>query len=215
MNIAVTFFTLLRSTLCTNSSALVSFSSMPRSEAELVASCKSGHLQDFDPLYRSYVERIYAFSYRRAPSREVAEDITSATFLRALEKIGSFDPARGVFSAWLYGIAKNALTDYYRSLKTTVPIEDAWDLPSDSDATEDTGKRLNREQLKKALSTLDSRKREILLLRFWDDLSYKEIAELTGESEGNCKMIVSRSVQSLRGMLPLAALLLLLFPPRL
>ena len=56
-------------------------------------------------------------------------------------------------------------------------------------------------------------KREIVLLRVWDNLSYAEIAALTGKTEGNAKVIFSRAMKDLRGLLPLSTLLLLLFPP--
>jgi RNA polymerase sigma-70 factor (ECF subfamily) len=182
-------------------------------EPSLVASCQAGRLEDFDPLYRAYVSRIYAYLYRRTLHREVAEDLTSQTFIKALEGIGGYAPRKGPFAAWLYTIARNALTDHFRSRRETVDIENVWDLSSDADVQSDVGNRLEYEKLREALQNLDAHKREIVMLRLWDGLSYKEIAALTGKTETNCKVIFSRTLDSLRKELPLLAFLLLLLSP--
>jgi RNA polymerase sigma-70 factor (ECF subfamily) len=181
-------------------------------EQALIASCQAGRLEDFDPLYTAYVKRIYAYVYRRVLDRQIAEDIVSITFMKALEGIKSFDARKGNFSSWIYRIARNAMTDHFRAAHPTDDIDAAWDLSSDDDVEKDVKLREQRAVLRDALKTLDANKREIVLLRIWEDLSYKEIAAITGKSEANCKMIFSRAVASLRTTLPLAAFLLLFFP---
>ncbi len=185
---------------------------MTTDEQAAVAACQAGDLRAFDALYQAYVKPIYGFIARRTFSRETAEDLTSVTFLKAMEKIGQYDPGKGPFAAWLYRIARNTVTDHYRTRKHDAPIEDAWDLPADDRTDLIAGDRIAFEHLRKAVSALEPDKREILLLRFWDQLSYAEIAEITGKSEGNCKVIVSRTVAGLRTALPLVTLLLLLHP---
>ena len=182
-------------------------------ESGLVSSCQAGRLEDFDPLYRHYVKPIYGFILRRTLVREIAEDLTSTTFLKALENIGAFSPKRGAFAAWLYGIARNSVTDHYRSRREYANIEDVWDLAGDDDVPADASNALEIRRIREALSTLDRTKRDIVLMRVWDGLSYKEIAAITGKSEGNCKVIVSRTLGDLRSKLPLALFLLLLLPP--
>jgi RNA polymerase sigma-70 factor (ECF subfamily) len=179
----------------------------------LVASCQAGTLEDFDPIYRAYVKQIYGFTYRRTLNRETAEDLTSITFMKALEKIGSYKSGKGAFGAWLFRIARNTITDHYRTNRPVTNIEDVWDLASD-DATDVTVEhRLAYEQIKEALQKLSSDKRDIVMMRLWDGLSYKEIAAITGKTETNCKVIFSRTLEVLRTETALAAFILLLLSP--
>lgn len=186
---------------------------MPTDESAAIAACKQGDLTAFDALYTAHVDAIYRYLYRRTLVRMTAEDLTSATFLKALEKIEKFDPSKGGFGGWVMTIAKNVLTDHYRSLRPQVNIDDVWDLSSDDDVLKDLDDRESHSALKEALKSLPKEKREIVLLRVWEDLSYAEIAAITGKSEGNCKVIFSRTIKDLRTLIPVTTLLLLLFPP--
>ncbi len=183
-------------------------------EAALIRSCQAGNLADFDPLYTHYMKPIYGFIYRRTLDRQTAEDITSITFIKALEKIGSYRGDRGVFAAWLYSIARNAITDHFRTAHPHTDIEDAWDLSSDEDVAGKVRDRMSHAELRKALQKLKPAQREIVILRLWDGLSYKEIAQVTGKTEGNCKVIFSRTLDTLRAELPLLVFLALLLAPR-
>lgn len=167
--------------------------------------------QAFEAHYDAYVRKIYTYLYYRTQHRETAEDLTSQVFLKAFDRRDSFDGARGTFSAWIYGIARNALTDHYRSARETVDIDDVWDLRSDEDVERDVEARARIEKLRPYLQELPKDQRELLLLRLWDGLSYAEIADLTGRSEAACKMAFSRTVARLRKEVPAAILLLLLF----
>jgi len=169
----------------------------------------------FEAQYDAYVRKIYAYVYYRTQHRETAEDLTSLVFLKALDKLGSFDASRGTFSAWIYGIARNALTDHYRSARDTVDIDDVWDLRSDSDVVRDAEARERVEKLRPYLQALPKDQRELLFLRLWDGLSYAEIAELTGRSEDACKMAFSRTVAKLRKDVPASLIALLLITHRL
>ncbi|OGJ58002.1 hypothetical protein A2881_04320 [Candidatus Peribacteria bacterium RIFCSPHIGHO2_01_FULL_55_13] len=185
---------------------------MDSAELAHIRSCQAGNLADFDPLYTLHVEAIYTFLYRRTLDRSTAEDLTSTVFLKAMESIRSFDPARAPLRAWLYRIARNQLIDYYRSAsRTHVDIESIWDLASDEIATLGAERAVNAAELHKALQKLKPMQRNIVMLRIWEDLSYKEIAEILGTSEGNAKVIFSRTLSELRTSLP-SLLLLLLFP---
>jgi RNA polymerase sigma-70 factor (ECF subfamily) len=110
-------------------------------------------------------------------------------------------------------IAKNVLTDHFRALKPHADIDDVWDLSSDDDVAGGLEDREAHAELRDALSKLPKDKRDVVLLRVWEDLSYAEIAALTGKTEGNCKVIFSRAMKDLRALVPLSTLLFLLFPP--
>jgi RNA polymerase sigma-70 factor, ECF subfamily len=184
-------------------------------EHSLIASCQSGRLEDFDPLYREYVKPVFGFLYRRTLDRQTAEDLTSITFMKALEKIGQYSSVKGNFGAWLFRIARNTLTDHYRSLRPHEDIESVWDLSSDENVPEGVANRMNIEKIKTALAKVDPSKREIVMLRLWEGLSYEEIAQVTGKTETNCKVIFCRTMEVLRTEVSLAAFLLLVYFPHL
>lgn len=185
---------------------------MESAELSHVLACQRGEMDHFDPLYSMHVEAIYKYLYRRTLVKEVAEDLTSITFIKALEGIKSFKANKGELRAWLYRIARNALIDHYRNnASKTVGIESVWDLAGSFDSTLDAERSIDAKKLHEALKKLNASQREIVLLRIWEGLSYKEIADLTGKSEGNCKVLFSRSVTELRKHLP-TFLLLILFP---
>lgn len=168
----------------------------------------------FEAHYDAYVRKIYKYVYYRTQHRETAEDLTSQVFLKAFDKLGSFDESRGTFSAWIYGIARNALTDHYRSSREAIDIDDVWDLRSDEDVERDVEARERVEKLRPYLQALPKDQRELVFMRLWDGLSYAEISEITGRSEDACKMAFSRTVARLRKEVPSAILLLMLFTHR-
>jgi RNA polymerase sigma-70 factor (ECF subfamily) len=184
---------------------------MDSSELHDIASCQAGDYKAFDPLYLRHVDKIYKYVFRRTLSGEVAEDITSQTFLKALESIRSFNPSKGEFRTWLYRIARNTLFDHFRRYKRTEDIETIWDLAGDEFASTSTEESIDAAALHKAMQILKPREREILLLRVWEGLSYKEIAEALDLTENNAKVIFSRTIGELRTKLP-SLLLLILFP---
>lgn len=158
-------------------------------------------MQDFDALYTRYLKGIYAFIYYRTMERMTAEDLTSQTFLKALENIGSYNPHKGAFSTWLYRIARNTVFDHFRTTRQTKNIDDVWDLPADDNPFLDTAGHVEAQQIQSVLHTLPKDKRDLILMRLWDGLSYKEIAQLTGKSEAACKMTFSRTIAELREQL--------------
>ncbi len=164
----------------------------------------------FAKLYDRYAGRIYAYHYYRCFSRETAEDLTSQTFLKALEGLGGFDGTKGPFSAWLYRIARNCLIDCVRvrarsiSLDADPSLLDAWDLNEEDDFTHDVAERDRWERLKPYFRALPPVAREILVLRLWDGLSHAEIARLTNRTEASAKMAYSRALAALRTAMPLA-----------
>jgi RNA polymerase sigma-70 factor (ECF subfamily) len=177
-----------------------------------ITACQRGELEHFDPLYLLHVDAVYKYLYRRTLHKATAEDLTSTTFLKAIESVRSFDTARGSeFRGWLYRIARNALIDHYRRLRKTVDIESVWDLESFDDSTDVAAKAIDAKALHEALQKLTPAQREIVLLRAWEGLSYKEIAALTGKTEGNAKVLFSRAISDLRAHMP-TMILLLLFP---
>jgi RNA polymerase sigma-70 factor (ECF subfamily) len=182
---------------------------MLQNEKELIIKSQGGDKQAFATLYDYYIRTIYNFIYYKTHHQETAEDLTSETFFKALRNITSVDVNRS-FVSWLYKIAHNTVIDFYRKKRPTQDIDDVWDLSDDTDIVRDVENASEFEKIKVHLKKLSSLEREIIVMRVWQDLSYKEIAEITGKSEANSKMIYSRSLKKLRDMIPLALLLLLI-----
>lgn len=162
----------------------------------------------FAEVYDAHVQKIYAFVYYRVQHREIAEDLTSTTFLKALDKYASFKG--GNVRAWLYRIARNTVTDHYRTHRPPADLETAQNVQSTNNPAHDAETRMQLEQVRAELNKLPEDQRDIVLMRVWDGLTHAEIAEVLGKSEASVKMQFSRSVRQLQSTLPLAAFLFFL-----
>jgi len=179
-------------------------------QEHLIKQCQAGNLDEFTGLYDEFFDKIYRFIYYKTHHRETAEDLTSQTFVKALEKINTFDFNKGMFSSWIYRIARNKVIDYYRTRKIEFDIDDVWNLGKDENMARDMDNLDKLKQVSKYLKELKPEQREIVIMRIWDGLSYREISEIIGQSQDNCKMIFSRVINKLRGEIPLTILISLL-----
>jgi len=178
------------------------------SEQEAITQCINGNVSEFAKLYETYVQPVYRFIYYKTHHRETAEDITSATFMKALEKIQTFNPDKASFKTWLYQIARNNVVDHYRSYREISNIDDIWDMNTGENIETDTDIKMKLDSVREYLKKLKPEQREIILLRVWDGLGFQEIAEITGKTEASCKMMFKRTVDRLRGDMAVLALLI-------
>jgi RNA polymerase sigma-70 factor, ECF subfamily len=173
---------------------------MPYNEKELIEKSQRGDSQAFGQIYDRYIRTIYDFIYFKTRHKETAEDLTSQTFFKALKNISSVDSNRSIHS-WLYKIAHNTVLDHYRTTRRQEDIDDCYDLSDDTDVV---GTLDNAEEVKKVkgyLHELTPLERDIVIMRVWQELSYKEIAEVIGKTEANSKMIFSRTLKKLRTLI--------------
>ncbi|NMB55749.1 MAG: RNA polymerase sigma factor [Leptolinea sp.] len=150
--------------------------------------------QAFDALYRRYVDRVYAFHLVRTNSREEAEDLTSQTFLAALEGIASYR-RQSSFPVWLFSIARRKLIDHYRR-PVNMPLEMVDEMNAGLEETVDH--RLQLQQVSSALARIDRERGEALSLRIFGQLNTTEISHLLSKSEGAVRNLVYRALQDLR-----------------
>jgi len=154
----------------------------------------------FAELYERYFDRVYAFALTRTGDRTAAEDVTAETFRRALENLSRFE-WRGVpFSAWLFRIAANAAADHVKqgSREKSLPaltshVDESWEA------------RLIEVETKARLFELVERlpkdQRRVLMMRFGQERSIKEIGRAMDKSEGAIKALQHRGMESLRARL--------------
>lgn len=159
----------------------------------------SGRQTDFARVYEEHVWRVYAFLAYRLRDRHAAEDLTQATFERALRAWSRFDPTRASESTWLLAIARNLLIDHHRRDRSSrlEPIDEqrAPMVPGPDE------RFAASPELVGALAQLSDRDREVIALRFGGDLTGPEIAELLELTLANVQQILSRSLRKLRGLL--------------
>ncbi len=177
------------------------------SDRELIENYKKGNKESFSVLYDKYVDKIFKFIYFKTSHRETAEDLCSQTFIKALEKLNDFGFNNNTyFSAWLYTIARNNVIDHYRKSnksKNNLNIDDVWDVSDDTDILSDVEFKLKTESIAKYIKKLNSEQREIIMLKIFEELSYKEISEILDKNEGACKMSFCRAIKKLRKEMPL------------
>ncbi len=151
---------------------------------------------DFERLYRSSRDDVYAYAAGLLRDRTAAEDVTATAFERAYRKRGRFNPERGNPRAWLFGIARNAALDELRrrGKQATLSAEPA-DPASDGGGGERSELRLLLEQ---ALGKVSAGERELVALKFFAGLSNGEIAALVGISASNVGTRLSRTMDKLR-----------------
>lgn len=171
---------------------------MPNREEELnlAFKAKAGDNNAFAVLYSDNIEKIYNFIYYKTLNKELAEDLSSQVFLKVLKNISHFKSDN--FAAWLYTIARHTVIDYYRSSQEFKNIEDCWDLAAEVNLSDDAHNNFNLEKIKQAMKFLSSSDRELLIMRLWLDLPFKEIALSLNKKESAVKVSFARAMDRLR-----------------
>lgn len=165
---------------------------------------------DFEKLFNAYFSDIFNYVLRRIGDVELARDITANTFLNALDNIKSFRWQGIRFSSWLFRIATNEINQNYRKTKRLVPLTQEMSRTFKEDAGSDTAvlqaeeQAAQNEKFKKmhiALSQLKVKYQTVLALRYFENKSLKEIAEILALSENTVKTHIRRGLIELRKML--------------
>jgi RNA polymerase sigma-70 factor (ECF subfamily) len=168
-------------------------------ELTLVELSQQGNQDMFAHLYEAYVERIYRYILFRVADDMVAEDITSHVFMKAWEKLGTYQAGKSPFMAWLYRIAHNAVIDHYRVKKVSIPFEQV--NPVQLSHVDELDERLDMQarsrQLHQALQELTEQQQQVLILKFVGGLNTMEIAQQLGKRQGAVRALQMRGLQGL------------------
>jgi RNA polymerase sigma-70 factor (ECF subfamily) len=169
-------------------------------DEELARSARSESAA-FEELYRRHAARVYRYHLVRIGNANEAQDLTAQTFLSAFEGIASYR-GENAFAAWLISIARHKVADYFRSLKSDLPLEAAASLPQREPLPEDSAiEQLSLATLRQCIERLTPDRAEALVLRFFAGLSAMEAGQLMERSEAAVKMLVHRGLQDLKRQL--------------
>ncbi len=160
----------------------------------------------FAELYHRHITRVYRYHMAHVGNVKDAEDLTSQTFMAALEGIRSFRGS-GSFAAWIMGIAARKKAMFFRRSRNRpeVPIETAHQIPSPSLGTDQlANQRLRLDSITRALKQISSERADAITLCFFSELTYAEAGHVLKKSEAATKMLVSRGLQDLRERTSLA-----------
>ncbi len=155
---------------------------------------------DFDALYRSARDDVFAYVATLLHDRGAAEDVTALAFERAYRKRKSFDSRRGSQRAWLFGIARNAALDELRRGKRTAQLVAEPEAVTPA-PEEELDRALRRAAVRAALAELPARDRELVALKFHAGLDNAELADVLGVSVTNAGTRLHRALTKLREIL--------------
>jgi RNA polymerase sigma-70 factor, ECF subfamily len=185
--------------------------SSEESEAErtrliaLVELARTGDSDAFGLLYDHYQSSVYRFLFYRTRSVQLAEDLTSETFFRALRSMNNFRWQGKDFGAWLMTIARNLTTDHFKAGRTRLELTTE-DMSAHDDTTEGPESTvlagLTNEILLGALKSLPDEQRDCLIMRFLQGMSIAETAAVLGRSDGAIKQLQLRGVRNLAKLMP-------------
>jgi len=172
--------------------------SEPNDDADCVASCLGGDTGAFEPLVRRYERVVFTVAYRLLGDYEDARDATQNAFVKAFEKLETFDPDRRFFS-WLYRIAVNESLNLRRGRRPQEALPDR--LESASRAEERLEARERRDRVQAAIDRLSAEQRDVIILRHFVELSYEAIGEALDVPEKTVKSRLFSARQRLADLL--------------
>lgn len=163
-------------------------------------------VEAFAELYRRHLTRVYRYHMAHVGNARDAEDLTSQTFMAALEGIRSFR-GNGSFAAWLFGIASRKKLMFFRKISSRpeVTLDAALQTPSPEPPTDKAAyHRLQLKAVSRALRQISADRAEALILTYFGGLSRAEAGRVLNKSEAAVKMLISRGLQDLRERTSLA-----------
>ncbi|MFQ6057389.1 MAG: sigma-70 family RNA polymerase sigma factor [Anaerolineae bacterium] len=160
--------------------------------------------REYDPvalgqIYDQYSVKIYNYIYYRLGDARLAEDLTADVFLKMLEAVKASAAWKISLSGWLYRIAHNLVIDYFRRQprREALPLDERLIAAQNSPAI-GLESVLAQQRLRAAISRLTEDQQQVIILKFVEDMSNAEVAEILGKSEGAVKALQHRALAALR-----------------
>ena len=168
--------------------------------ARIIKGCKNGDAKCFSQVVDLYANRCYGYFYRLTGNKDLSGELLSELFVKLVEKITSYKG--GSFESWLFRIASNIFNDYLRSKQRQKKLLDFHKEQLESEITEP--KKSGNEKidlLQIQLKKMDADTRELIMLRFYSELSFKEIAKMRSEPIGTTLAKMHRGMKKLRELM--------------
>ena len=168
--------------------------------AQIIAGCINGDSRSFSLVVDKYASRLYGYFYRLTGNNDISDELLSELFVKLVEKIGSYKG--GSFDGWLFRIASNIFHDYLRAKQRRKKMFDAQKMQLATEQTEP--RKSDNEQIDKLqiqLRKMDTDTRELIMLRFYSELSFKEIALMRSEPIGTTLAKLHRGLKKLRQLM--------------
>lgn len=168
---------------------------------ELVRKAQDGDKDAYGRIYKEYYKRIYRYCRINLYSRIAAEDVCQDVFIRAWIALPKFSLKNGgTFQAFLFKIARNLIIDLSRK-KKEVSIEEICEIPTDDNLIEELSKKHEIEQVQIAFAKLEERERQIIFLRYFEDLTHAQVAKIIGIREGALRVRTIRLLKKLKELI--------------
>jgi RNA polymerase sigma-70 factor (ECF subfamily) len=163
----------------------------------IIKGCQSGQAGSFEKLIDMYSGRCYGYFCRLTGDRDASDDLLSELFVKLVAKIKAY--RGGAFESWLFKIAANVFNDWLRNKQRQAKLLQAQKALPRSEAAEDNhGQRQDIDRLEVGLEKLDADTRHVIMLRFYSQLSFREIAAMRREPIGTTLAKVHRGIKKLR-----------------
>ncbi|MDP2629435.1 MAG: RNA polymerase sigma factor [Candidatus Harrisonbacteria bacterium] len=169
-------------------------------EFDIIKRAKGGDKEAFAQLYEHYHPPIYRFVVLKVSMRQEAEDLTHEVFLSAWQKLPRFKHRGLPFSSWLYRIARNRVIDFYRTQKKHLNLEDAAGHPQFIDEPTQgilADVNIDMRRVQSAMESLTADQQDVLILRFIEEYSTKEIAQMMKKQEGTVRILQHRALKAI------------------
>ena len=168
--------------------------------ARIITGCKSGNAECFSELVDMYAGRFYGYFYRLTGNNDVSDSLLSELFAKLVEKINSYKG--GSFESWLFKVASNIFYDYLRGKQRERKLLERQKKRLESEQREPKQSETEgTDKLQVELGKLDADTREVIMLRFYSQLSFKEIAKMRSEPIGSTLSKVHRGLKKLRELM--------------
>lgn len=169
-------------------------------DLHLVKQAQKGSLSAYQTLYMRHLDAIYRYFFFQTKDKFLAEDLGQEVFIKIWKSIDKYDEKKGAFTSWMYRIAHNLLVDYYRG-KKTLTLKEGLEASYSEDWLEKLDHSEKIQNVKKALENVSADYKEVIILRFFEDLSVEEVSQIVDKSEENVRVIQHRAIRKLKEIL--------------
>jgi RNA polymerase sigma-70 factor, ECF subfamily len=169
--------------------------------SEVIARAKTGDKHAFKIIYETFYKRIYRYCSIQVNNNEVAKDLCQETFIKAWKSLPTFTLEKGgTMQAFLFRIARNLIIDLSRK-KKEYSLAEYTEVETNEDFYDDFEKKQTINNIKKSLKELDETDRQIIILRYFEELSTEETAKVIGMNHGALRVRVHRVLKKLKDIL--------------